>query len=180
MTETAVIDRPTPRPAKISRATAAKPPTVSASAMAAHLDLSRQYVEKLADTDGVLRREPDGGFLLDQNRVAYVRYLRRERKQSARAEADSEFQKAKTELIRIRIEQRKRVVVPREEANACIDFTVGLVLTKLSGMAARCTRDLAVRRAIDAVIFTIRQELAEECTRLADANGEPPEEDDAA
>jgi hypothetical protein len=178
MTETVTIDRPSvAKP--VSRPRSRKPATVSASALAVHLDVSRTYIGKL-ETEGVIQRQGDG-FPLDQSRIAYLRFLRRERKQSPRGEATASFEKAKTELIRLRIEQRKRILVSREEANACIDFTVGLFLTKLSGLAARASRDLAVRRSIDAVIYEIRREVAEECTRLADANGEALEpQDDAA
>jgi hypothetical protein len=43
-------------------------------------------------------------FPLDQSRVAYLRYLRRERRQSPLAEA--EHAKAKTELLQVRIEEK--------------------------------------------------------------------------
>ena len=56
--------------------------TVSASALAQHLDCSRAYIGKL-EAEGVLQRQGDG-FQLDQSRVAYLRYLRRERRQSPR------------------------------------------------------------------------------------------------
>jgi hypothetical protein len=72
MTETATIDR--------SRLRSRKPATVSASALALHLDCSRTYIGKL-EAEGVIQRQ-DGGFPLDQSRVAYLRYLRRERRQS--------------------------------------------------------------------------------------------------
>ena len=62
--------------------------TVSASALALHLDCSRTYIGKL-EAEGVIQRQGDG-FLLDQSRVAYLRYLRRERRQSPRSEADTE------------------------------------------------------------------------------------------
>ena len=94
MTETATIDRPSvAKP--VSRPRSRKPVTVSAAALALHLDCSRSYIGKL-EAEGVLHRAPDGsGFPLDQNRVAYLRFLRRERKHSPRTEADAEFQKAK-------------------------------------------------------------------------------------
>jgi hypothetical protein len=40
------------------------------------------------------------------------------------------------------------------------------VLTDLSGMAARCSCDMAVRSNIDAVAMRIRREIAEQCIRL--------------
>ena len=79
MAETITIDRPS-----VAGAAA----TVSASALALHLDCSRTYIGKL-EVEGVIQRQGDG-FPLDQSRVAYLRYLRRERRQSPRAEADAD------------------------------------------------------------------------------------------
>jgi hypothetical protein len=97
MTETvAPVANPAPRPR--SR----KPATVSASALALHLDCSRTYIGRL-EAEGVIQRQGDG-FPLDQSRVAYLRYLRRERRQSLQSAAASEFAAAKAELIRVRVE----------------------------------------------------------------------------
>jgi hypothetical protein len=93
MTETVAIDRPAvAKP--VSRPRSRKPATVSASALALHLDCSRAYIGKL-EAEGVIQRQGDG-FPLDQSRVAYLRYLRRERRQSPRAEADADDVKVKT------------------------------------------------------------------------------------
>jgi hypothetical protein len=78
MPETVTVDRP-----PVAKAAA----TVSASALALHLDCSRTYIGKL-EAEGVIQRQGDG-FPLDQSRVAYLRYLRRERRQSPRAKADA-------------------------------------------------------------------------------------------
>ena len=80
------------------------PMSVSASTPAAHLDCSRAYLGKL-EAEGVIQRQGDG-FLLDQNRVAYLRYLRREKRQSPRSEADADFRRAKSELIRLRVAEK--------------------------------------------------------------------------
>ena len=148
------------------------------SALAHHLDCSRVYILKL-EAEGVLQRGPDGGgFPLDASRVAYLRFLRRERKQSPRSEADADFQRAKSELIRLRIAEKQRHLIPLEEAISTTDEVIGLMLTHLSGMAARCSRDLAVRRAIDAVVYQIRVEMSEAASKLADQRGEPPLNDE--
>ena len=41
-------------------------------------------------------------------------------------------------------------------------------------MAARCSRDMVVRRNIDAVVMQIRREIAEACSKAADEVNEPP------
>ena len=92
MTATVTIDRPSvAKP--VSRPRSAKPATVSASALALHLDCSRTYIGKL-EAEGVIQRQGDG-FPLDQSRVAYLRYLRRERNKKTavkpRDEADADY-----------------------------------------------------------------------------------------
>src|SRR5436190_22530881 len=92
---------------------------VSASALAEHLDCSRTYIGKL-EAEGVIQRQGDG-FRLDQSRVAYLRYLRRERRQSPRGEADADHLKVKTELLQLRLKEKRRELVRRDEVNALID-----------------------------------------------------------
>jgi len=148
-----------------------KAETVSASALALHLDCSRTYIGKL-EAEGVIQRQGDG-FPLDQNRIAYLRYLRREWRQSPRSEADAEHAKAKAALLRLRIAEKQRELVPRVDFDAVIDGIAGVVLTHLSGMAARCSNDLVVRRKIDAVVFEVRKEMAKVALEMADKCGEP-------
>ena len=103
MPETVTIDRPSvAKP--VFRPRSRKHATVSASALALHLDSSRTYIGKL-EAEGVIQRQGDV-FPLDQSRVAYLRYLRRERRQSPRSEGDAEHAKAKAALLRLRIAEK--------------------------------------------------------------------------
>jgi hypothetical protein len=123
----------------------------------------------------VIQRQGDG-FPLDRSRVAYLRYLRRERRQSPRAEADAEHAKAKAELLRIRIAEKRRTLVERDKVNELIDGIAGVTLTALSSLPARCAPrgDLPTRRAIERVVYEVRTEIAAVCRQMADKNGEPP------
>jgi hypothetical protein len=171
MAETITTDRPSVANS-VTRRRSAKPATVSASALALHLDCSRTYLAKL-EAEGVLQRQDDG-FPLDQSRVAYLRYLRRERRQSPRGEAEAAHAKAKTELLQIRIMEKHRTLVRRDAVDELIDQIAGTVLTHLGGLSARCSRDMQVRRNIDAVVMQIRREISEACSKAADENNEPP------
>jgi hypothetical protein len=51
--------------------------------------------------------------------------------------------------------------------NALLDETCVVLLTHLSGMAARCSPDLTVRRKINQVVFQIRREISEACSVMA-------------
>jgi hypothetical protein len=59
MAETVAIDRPPAARAAVSRRQSAKSATVSASALAQHLDCSRAYVGKL-EAEGVIQRQGNG------------------------------------------------------------------------------------------------------------------------
>jgi hypothetical protein len=168
MTEAVTNDR---SPAA-SRTRSRKLATVSASALALHLDCSRAYIGKL-ETEGVIQRQGDG-FPLDMSRVAYLRYLRHERRQSPRSEADADHVKAKTEMLQLRLMEKRGELVRRDDVDALIDQLAGITLTHLSGMAARCSNDLTVRRRIDAVVYEVRKEMAKVALEIADKNGEPP------
>jgi hypothetical protein len=178
MTETVSIDRlSVAKP--VSRTRSRKPATVSASALAQHLDCSRTYIGKL-EAEGVIQRQGDG-FTLDQSRVAYLRYLRRERRQSPRSEADADHVKVKTEMLQLRLMEKKRELVRRADVDALIDGIAGVTLTALSSLPARGAPrgDLAIRRSIEKVVFEVRTEIANVCQEMADRHGEPPLDDDA-
>jgi hypothetical protein len=71
-------------------------------------------------------------------------------------------------------------LIPVDEATSNMEQLIGLFLTGLSGLSARCGgRDLAVRRAIDKAVFEMCVEISEASTKLADQRGEPPPDDDA-
>jgi hypothetical protein len=125
---------------------------VSASALALHLDCSRTYIGKL-EAEGVIQRQGDG-FLLDQSRVAYLRFLRREHRRSPRTEADTAHVAAKTEMLKLALMEKKHELVRRA---ALIDGIAGVTLTALSSLPARCAPrgDLAARRSIERVVFEV-------------------------
>jgi hypothetical protein len=173
MTDTATIARP-PVAKPVARPQSKKPATVSASALALHLDCSRTYIGKL-EAEGVIQRQGDG-FPLDLSRVAYLRYLRRERRQSPRSEAEAAHAKAKTELLQLRLMEKKHELVRRSDVDALIDGICGVTLTALSSLPARCAPrgDLAIRRSIERVVFEVRTEIANVCQEMADKHSEPP------
>jgi hypothetical protein len=69
---------------------------------------------------------------------------------------------------------KKRELLRREDFDEAIDSVAGIELTHLSGMAARCSNDLATRHKIDSVVLEICKEMAKAALAMADKNGEPP------
>jgi hypothetical protein len=102
-----------------SRPRSRRAETVSASALALHLDCSRAHICK-REAEGVIQRHGDH-FPLDQSRIAYIRYLRRERRQSPRSEADADHVRVKTEMLQLRLMEKKRELLRREDFDEAID-----------------------------------------------------------
>jgi hypothetical protein len=169
MTEVVTADD---RPKRRNRA-ARSAVLVSGNMLAVHFGCSRQNVDQLT-AQGVIERRADGKFDQDHSRLKYLAHLRSPERRSARTEAAAKYAEAKTQLLHIRIEEKQRRLVRREDVNELIDAMCGMVLTHLSGMAARCSRDMLVRRSIERVVFEVRTEMAKVCQEMADKAGEPP------
>ena len=150
---------------------------VSGAKLGEHFGVSRQQVDRLT-ADGVIERRPDGLFDQDQSRLKYFNHLRAEHRRSPRTLADVEHANARTAWLRLRVAEREGRLIELDEAVETVEAIMGVVLTHLSGMAARCTRDLSVRRAIDAVVYEVRTEMADVASRLAQQRVEPPPGDD--
>ena len=106
--------------------------------------------------------------------------MRREHRRSPPTEADADHVKVKTELLQLRLMEKRRELVRRADVDALIDGIAGVTLTALSSLPARCAPrgDLAIRRSIERVVFEVRTEIANVCQQKADENGEPPLDDD--
>ena len=146
---------------------------VTANGLATHLGMTRQNVARLT-AEAVIEQRSDGGYDLTASRLKYIKHLRGEHRRSPRSEADAAHVKVKTEMLQLRLMEKRNALVKREDVDALVDAMAGTVLTHLSGMSARCSRDLVVRRNIDAVVMQIRRELSEACSKMADQNREPP------
>ena len=82
-------------------------------------------------------------------------------------------------MLQLRLMEKRREPVCRDDVDILIDQIAGTVLTHLSSMSARCSQDMQVRLDIDAVVMLIRREISEVYSKMADEWGEPPLNDDA-
>jgi DNA-binding MarR family transcriptional regulator len=161
----------TPARSKRNNGEADRPVLVSGPKLALHFGCVRQHIDQLVQ-QGVIERR-DGLFDQDVSRLKYLNHLRTDRR-SPRSAADAAHTEAKATLLQIRIEEKRRTLVRRDAHEALIDQIAGTVLTHLSGMSARCSRDIQVRRNIDEVVMQIRREISEACSKAADECNEPP------
>ena len=103
----------------------------------------------------MIERLRNGRFNLDDSRVRYIRWLRDPERRSARTQADADFVKAKTELIAIRIREKKRELIEIEEAKEIMDKAIGVTLVAMSGMDTR-THPLSGRQSFPPLLLQRR------------------------
>lgn len=132
-------------------------------------DLTHQRIHQLVD-EHVIVRLPGGRFDMDDARIRYLRWQRDPERRSARTQADAEHVKAKTELLQLRLMEKRHELVRQTDVDALIDGIVGVTLTAVSSMPARCAPrgDLATRRCIEQVVFEVTTEIANIAQRKAD------------
>ena len=148
---------------------------VSGAKLARHFGCIAQNIDYLAQK-GIIERRADGLFDQDVSRLKYLDHLRAEHRRSPRSEADAAHAKVKTEILQLHLMEKRRELVRMDEVTAMIDTMMGVVLTALSSMSARCAPrgDLATRRAIERCVFEVRIEIADIAQKKADEYGEPP------
>lgn len=130
---------------------------VTATALAAHLGVSRQYVARLAD-EGTIARQGDGLFDQDACRLRYLNWLRDPARRAVRSEADSKFTEAKTRLLEIRMAEKLGELVPKEASDAALDAFTAAVFAELHAISARAAPvDIVWRRKIDAAVLVTRK-----------------------
>lgn len=131
----------------------------SAAELARHLGFSRQYIRQLpAD---VFVKLPGGLYDLDAGRLGYISWLKDERRQSAKSTAAARVQVARAREIELRTAREEKRLMETDEALAVLDELVGNFKSELSSLPARITRDLGLRKSIEAETDRI-------CHRLAD------------
>jgi hypothetical protein len=175
--ELPLLHRPTPVPSsaqpKQHRA------TMSAIALGKYLDLSPQRIQQLA-AEQIIERLPNKRFNPDDCRVAYIRWLRHAERRTAKSKVDSDFVRAKTELIAIRVREKQRTLMETSEAMTMMEQMIGTVLTAMGGMAPRVARlvegnsSLLIRREVDRIVYDTRAKLANRFNEFADQAKEPP------
>lgn len=135
--------------------------------------------------EGWIDKPARGAYLLVSVVQGYIRFLREDARRSSKSAADSRLKDAKLEEIALRVAEKKRELVPIEDALAVVDFVVGKVRSEFSGLPASVTRDLDLRDKIDERLNEVLTRLADAAREAGDAArsgrdpGSPVAEDDA-
>jgi phage terminase Nu1 subunit (DNA packaging protein) len=98
---------------------------------------------------GVVKRTGRDSWDPAVTSAAFFAHLKAERKANTAKAATGRVQDARTREIELRTKERGRELISMEEAMAYVDIVFGRVRTILSGVPARCTRDVPMRRKIE-------------------------------
>lgn len=146
-------------------------PLISQDAVAHLLMCSREWVLKLTQ-QGALRKDVSGKYYLVQVVHDYLRWRDSEDRRVNKSAAQTRVSDARTRDLELRIAEREGRLVEFAEFIEMADMLCGVVRSELSGLAARVTRDLQVRRTIETAVNDILDTLADAATESARMVGE--------
>lgn len=155
------------------------PPTASAAEIGKLLGRSDRRVRQIAADAGIAASE-HGLWPVGPVIRAAVAAASRERDSDAEKEARARLMAARAREVELRTAERERELVPTEDAVGLVIRYIGSMVAKLNGLPAQITRDVKLRRQIEAVIDGFRNEMDKELAEVAKFYaGEPGENADA-
>lgn len=124
----------------------------------------------LADAEGRLRglikagkiTEKSGRVGLVEAVTVFLDDLRTELRANTASAASERARAARAEAASLRLAERRREVIPRDQAEAGMEFLTGAVNSALIALPARVTRDPRYRRMVEQVVFNVRDQIAKD------------------
>ncbi|MDP2358651.1 MAG: hypothetical protein Q8M31_21710 [Beijerinckiaceae bacterium] len=126
-------------------------PSVTATAVGQHIDVTRQRVMQFVD-EGVLIRNEDGSFDIDDCRVRYIRWLRDDGRRINKSASANRVHDARARDIELKIAERENRLVDIDDAIGAMDDVVGAVKAAMSGVPAQFTGDLSQRAKLETLL----------------------------
>lgn len=111
---------------------------------------------------GYIQRHKPGYTTIVSAVQGYIRFLKDEDRKDTKKGAAGKATEARTREIELRIAERKRDLIPQEDAKAAVTQLAATVRAEFTGLPARWTRDMAERRRLE-------QEIDASFERIADA-----------
>lgn len=127
------------------------PQLIPLATAAALLEISEERIRQLSKA-GYINIPKRGHTTLVSAVRGYIRFWKDEAGKTTKSAAASRAVDARAEEIQLRIAERKRELIPQEDANMAMDLLAGEVARQLSGLGARVTRDIPLRRKIEAAV----------------------------
>lgn len=139
---------------------AQKPPDeITIQQAAVLLELTVQRITQLV-REGYITRHRHGFTTIRSAVRGYVRSLKDAQSRNTQEGAAERARDARAREIEQKIAERDRRLIPIEDAELAMDLLVGTVNGELDGLAARVTRDLSMRRVIEADVHGAKIRIA--------------------
>ncbi|MDD7973195.1 hypothetical protein [Roseinatronobacter alkalisoli] len=140
---------------------------IQTSAAARLLMISAERVRQLIK-DGYIPRGSQRGHVHLVGAVqGYLKFRDDADRRANKSAADSRVRDARAKEIELRNSVRLRELIPVDEATEIIDEYFAAVVSELDGMAARITRDMPMRRKIEAEIRAARSRMGDRMMEAA-------------
>lgn len=153
---------------------------ISVSAAATLIDVSAARIRQLA-ADGFIEIHRRGHTSIKSVARGYARFWKEQSEKTTKTASASRATDARAREIELRIAERSRELIPIDDANLALDLVVGEVNKQFTGLAARITRDVGLRRKIEAELYEAKRKIAEALAHGAELNrtGRDPTDPDA-
>jgi restriction endonuclease Mrr len=146
--------------------------TITVTQAAALLNRTPRWVQNLVAA-GFIQKSKRGSYSVVEVVRGAVAYYEDQLERTNKSAAASRATDARTREIELRIAERRRELIPVEEAKAVVMEYAQIVRAELSGLPARFTRDVAERRKLEQELDGSFGRIAAACERAAAAVGEP-------
>lgn len=124
------------------------------------IDKSPQWVRHLI-AEGFIVKDADGMVRDEDVFRGYIRWLTDEQRRASKVQAESRVRDARARELELRIAEREGRLIDINDMERVVDTFAGTLRASLSGLPARVTRDLVLRRTIEQAIDSILGELAD-------------------
>lgn len=142
--------------------------TLTVTQVAKMIDVTPRFVQMMVK-DGFIRQEKRGEYkVLDVIRGLKA-YYEDKLDQASKKNAANRATDARTRMLEQQMEIRTRNLVPRSDFYKAQDFVVAQHRAEISGLPARVTRDIPLRRKIETELDRIFANTAERIERAAHA-----------
>lgn len=142
--------------------------TITVTQAGALLNRTPRWVQNLVAA-GFITKSKRGAYTLVEVVRGAVAYYEDQLEKANKAAAASRATDARTREIELRIAERKRELIPQEDAMAVVSELAGMVRAEFSGLPARFTRDLEQRRRLEQEINGTFERLSAAASRAGTA-----------
>lgn len=116
---------------------------------------------------GALPKASAGRLPLIEAVRGMIQHVRSEARDATLSAAQEGARVARAEAAELSLAVEQRTLVPDEDAQAAVDHVAGAIVTSITGMAARITRDPNHRRRIDAALLAAQTAIADDLAKQA-------------